>query len=201
MHSQDGHSQADPAKAGHSQAGNLASKAQTKAQTKAQSELDNFLAQLDEIDRTTQHLKPPPNSAQTNPVPPNPTNPKAQVNSISNSAPPSPHYPLPPHLSPPPASTYPIPSLIEQLSQYAKEKLAARAERQRQQQARAALEASVNTWLERLDPYSDDGFWFEQFAAGYASRLEAAIAFLYPDTVASSMASAENESKRPNRGV
>lgn len=33
-------------------------------------------------------------------------------------------------------------------------------------------------WLENLDPYSDEGMWFNQLAESYASRLEAAITYL-----------------------
>lgn len=80
------------------------------------------------------------------------------------------------------ASEYPIPNVIEQLSLYAKEKLAERAQRRRQEQARLALEEKVQAWLDNLDPLSDDGFWFEQFAENYSSRMEAAIAFLNPKT-------------------
>jgi hypothetical protein len=33
-------------------------------------------------------------------------------------------------------------------------------------------------WLDRLDPNSGEALWFEQFAEGYGSRLEAAIELL-----------------------
>jgi hypothetical protein len=33
-------------------------------------------------------------------------------------------------------------------------------------------------WLKNLDTYSDEGFWFEQFASSYPSKLEAAIEYL-----------------------
>jgi hypothetical protein len=33
-------------------------------------------------------------------------------------------------------------------------------------------------WLDRLDPNSGEALWFEQFAEGYSSRLEAAIELL-----------------------
>ncbi|NJR71356.1 MAG: hypothetical protein HC771_24100, partial [Synechococcales cyanobacterium CRU_2_2] len=82
--------------------------------------------------------------------------------------------------APPRATDYPIPNLLEQLSLYAKEKLETRAQQRHQKQQRAELEAKVQAWLEALDPLSDDGFWFEQFAQNYSSRLEAAIAFLHP---------------------
>ncbi|MGE5659350.1 MAG: salt stress protein, Slr1339 family [Actinomycetota bacterium] len=45
--------------------------------------------------------------------------------------------------------------------------------KQRQQQEQQALH-----WLHQLDPHSDEGFWFEEFAAHYSSKLEAAIDYL-----------------------
>ncbi|HIK37066.1 MAG: hypothetical protein NZ901_12365 [Geminocystis sp.] len=33
-------------------------------------------------------------------------------------------------------------------------------------------------FLKNLDPYSDEGFWFEQFAQSYESRLQAAMEYL-----------------------
>lgn len=36
----------------------------------------------------------------------------------------------------------------------------------------------AEVWLKKLDPYSDEGFWFEQFALSYPSKLEAAIDYL-----------------------
>ena len=46
-------------------------------------------------------------------------------------------------------------------------------QRQRKQLTRQAKE-----WLKNLDPNSDEGFWFEQFALAYESKLEAAIDYL-----------------------
>ncbi len=37
---------------------------------------------------------------------------------------------------------------------------------------------TAERWLKNLDPYSDEGFWFEQFALSYPSKLEAAIDYL-----------------------
>lgn len=63
-------------------------------------------------------------------------------------------------------------------------------EQQRQQQAkqrrleqlqakrRAELIEPATEWLQRLNPRSEEGRWFEEFACGYDSRLEAAIDYL-----------------------
>lgn len=48
-------------------------------------------------------------------------------------------------------------------------------EKQRQEKL---LTRQAETWLKNLDPYSDEGFWFEQFALSYSSKLEAAIEYL-----------------------
>ncbi len=40
------------------------------------------------------------------------------------------------------------------------------------------LTRQAEVWLKNLDPYSDEGFWFEQFANSYPSKLEAAIEYL-----------------------
>ncbi|MDJ1185564.1 salt stress protein, Slr1339 family [Roseofilum casamattae] len=50
-------------------------------------------------------------------------------------------------------------------------------ERQRQEQRRA-LKPRARKWLEELDPYSDEGYWFDQFAQSYSDRLEAALDYL-----------------------
>jgi hypothetical protein len=46
------------------------------------------------------------------------------------------------------------------------------------QQEREGLAKAAQEWLKKLDPYSDEGFWFGQFAEHYPSKLEAAIAYL-----------------------
>ena len=57
-------------------------------------------------------------------------------------------------------------------------------EKERQEQARLAqeqrkkLEKKAETWLKQLDPLSGESLWFDQFATHYASRLEAAVAYL-----------------------
>jgi hypothetical protein len=42
----------------------------------------------------------------------------------------------------------------------------------------AQLRGQAQEWLKSLDPLSDEGFWFEQFAEKYPTRLDAAIAYL-----------------------
>ncbi|MBD2356403.1 hypothetical protein H6G41_17525 [Tolypothrix sp. FACHB-123] len=55
-------------------------------------------------------------------------------------------------------------------------------ERIRQEQLKAkqreALKNQAKEWLAKLDPFSSEGLWFERFAEGYASKLEAAIEYL-----------------------
>lgn len=52
----------------------------------------------------------------------------------------------------------------------------------KQEQIRQAkqeqLRGQAQEWLKSLDPLSDEGFWFEQFAEKYPTRLDAAIAYL-----------------------
>ncbi|MCT7985751.1 hypothetical protein NG796_20975 [Laspinema sp. A4] len=54
---------------------------------------------------------------------------------------------------------------------------AKKLERLKQKQ-REGLAKRAQEWLKKLDPYSDEGFWFGQFAEHYSSKLEAAIAYL-----------------------
>ncbi|BCL38494.1 salt stress protein, Slr1339 family [Nostoc sp. MS1] len=55
-------------------------------------------------------------------------------------------------------------------------------ERLRQEQIKAkqkeALKQQAKDWLEKLDPFSPEGLWFERFAESYPSKLEAAIEYL-----------------------
>ena len=55
-------------------------------------------------------------------------------------------------------------------------------ERIRQEQLKAkqreALKNQAKEWLDKLDPFSPEGLWFERFAEGYPSTLEAAIEYL-----------------------
>jgi hypothetical protein len=43
---------------------------------------------------------------------------------------------------------------------------------------RAELTQSARKWLKRLSPKTSEGQWFEEFACGYESHLEAAIDYL-----------------------
>ncbi|MEC4816374.1 MAG: hypothetical protein SAK29_24360 [Scytonema sp. PMC 1069.18] len=45
-------------------------------------------------------------------------------------------------------------------------------------QKREAVKIQAKDWLEKLDPLSSEGLWFERFAEGYPSKLEAAIEYL-----------------------
>lgn len=40
------------------------------------------------------------------------------------------------------------------------------------------LKLRAKTWLKQLDPLSTEGLWFERFAEGYPTKLEAAINYL-----------------------
>jgi hypothetical protein len=42
------------------------------------------------------------------------------------------------------------------------------------------LEKQAKIWLEQLEALSQEGLWFEEFAKGYPSKLEAAIAYINP---------------------
>lgn len=52
-----------------------------------------------------------------------------------------------------------------------------RLDQQRQQQKKA-LEAKATQWLKQLNPNSEEGLWFEEFAYSYESKLVAAIDYL-----------------------
>ncbi|MGH7998819.1 MAG: salt stress protein, Slr1339 family, partial [Brasilonema sp.] len=41
-----------------------------------------------------------------------------------------------------------------------------------------ALKKQAKDWLAQLDPLSLEGLWFEKFAEGYPSKLEAAIEYV-----------------------
>ncbi|MBW4508971.1 MAG: hypothetical protein KME64_21005 [Scytonematopsis contorta HA4267-MV1] len=42
----------------------------------------------------------------------------------------------------------------------------------------AELKNLAKDWLEKLDPFSPEGLWFENFAQKYSDKLEAAIEYL-----------------------
>ncbi|HEY9809262.1 MAG TPA: hypothetical protein V6D13_07965 [Halomicronema sp.] len=45
-------------------------------------------------------------------------------------------------------------------------------------QQKQALTKQAEEWLKNLDPLSEEGLWFEEFAYKYPSKLEAAIEYL-----------------------
>jgi uncharacterized membrane-anchored protein YhcB (DUF1043 family) len=56
------------------------------------------------------------------------------------------------------------------------------AEQVRQEQLNAkrkeGLKKEAKSWLKNLDPLSSEGLWFERFAEGYPSKLDAAVEYL-----------------------
>ncbi len=62
--------------------------------------------------------------------------------------------------------------------QEAEQRQAQLREQQKQERKRQALAKDATEWLKRLNPRSDEGIWFEEFAYNYPSRLEAAIDYL-----------------------
>jgi len=53
-----------------------------------------------------------------------------------------------------------------------------KAEALKQQRKREALTKKAKQWLDKLDPKSEEGRWFEEFSYAYDSPLEAAITYL-----------------------
>jgi hypothetical protein len=51
-------------------------------------------------------------------------------------------------------------------------------EEQLKAKQREALQKVAKDWLVKLDPLSPEGLWFERFAEGYPSKLDAAIEYL-----------------------
>jgi hypothetical protein len=64
----------------------------------------------------------------------------------------------------------------ERLEQETREKQ--RRLKQLKAQRRAELAEKALDWLKQLNPKSSEGRWFEEFACGYSSRVEAAIDYL-----------------------
>ncbi|KYC40431.1 hypothetical protein WA1_26860 [Scytonema hofmannii PCC 7110] len=88
-------------------------------------------------------------------------------------------------------SASPIDNLLEQVkTEFEQKDLALELQRQEQlEQERIrlleieakkieALKKQAQDWLDKLDPYSPEGLWFERFAETYPSKLEAAIDYL-----------------------
>ncbi|MGI2905777.1 salt stress protein, Slr1339 family [Tolypothrix sp. VBCCA 56010] len=94
-------------------------------------------------------------------------------------------------IQPPPKSTSLIDSLLAEVKADFVEKDAAQELRRQQEleqerikqeklkaQQLQALKNQAEDWLKKLDPFSAEGLWFERFAEGYSSKLEAAIEYL-----------------------
>jgi len=82
------------------------------------------------------------------------------------------------------SATSPEQSLLDQVRSEFEEEIRAK-EVQRQQQLHAeqlrqreAIAQQAKEWLKQLDPLSEEGLWFEEFAYAYPSKLEAAIDYL-----------------------
>ncbi|MCV3214895.1 hypothetical protein OGM63_15460 [Plectonema radiosum NIES-515] len=94
-------------------------------------------------------------------------------------------------IQPPPKSTSLIDNILAQVKADFVEKDTAEEfrrqqeleqERIKQEQLKAqkleGLKNQAEDWLKKLDPFSAEGLWFERFAEGYSSKLEAAIEYL-----------------------
>lgn len=53
-----------------------------------------------------------------------------------------------------------------------------RLEEQKKQRKQKSLIRKAKEWLSNLDPHSEEGIWFEEFAYSYPSKLEAAIDYV-----------------------
>lgn len=76
-----------------------------------------------------------------------------------------------------------IDPLLTQLESESQRQEQATQEKQRrlnelQAKRRADLAKQAQQWLKTLNSSSEEGVWFEEFACGYGSRLEAAIDYL-----------------------
>lgn len=66
----------------------------------------------------------------------------------------------------------------EELKRQEKIREEQRRQEQIKQQQRKALAKEAEVWLKKLNPRSEEGLWFEEFAYSYSSKLEAAIDYL-----------------------
>ncbi|MGP1386037.1 MAG: salt stress protein, Slr1339 family [Thainema sp.] len=80
-------------------------------------------------------------------------------------------------------------SRAEQLRQEQEQQEAERQQQQQEREKQRRLEALkaqrraeltdyAKEWLRQLDPRSQEGLWFDEFACNYESRLEAAVEYL-----------------------
>ncbi|MBR8832322.1 MAG: hypothetical protein N5P05_002032 [Chroococcopsis gigantea SAG 12.99] len=51
-------------------------------------------------------------------------------------------------------------------------------EEQTEKRRREALKEKARRWLQKLNPESEEGMWFEEFSYSYESKLEAAMTYL-----------------------
>lgn len=70
----------------------------------------------------------------------------------------------------------------EQRAEEIKKQQQIREEQLRQEQLkrqqRAALKVKAQAWLKKINPSSEEGLWFEEFACAYPNKLEAALDYL-----------------------
>ncbi|MBD1835967.1 hypothetical protein H6F61_25590 [Cyanobacteria bacterium FACHB-472] len=64
---------------------------------------------------------------------------------------------------------------LKQQQQLAEKKI---KQEQIKHQQREALASQAKEWLKNLNPLSEEGLWFEEFAYAYPSKLDAAIDYL-----------------------
>ncbi len=96
-----------------------------------------------------------------------------------------------PFISPPPKSTSLVDNLLAEVkadfaAQDETEELKKQQELEQEQIREAQIKAKqletlkhlAKEWLDKLDPFSPEGLWFERFAESYPSKLEAAIEYL-----------------------
>lgn len=96
-----------------------------------------------------------------------------------------------PLIQTPPKAASLIDSLLEEVkADFAEQDMAEELKQQQERQQerirqeklkakqREALKNQAKEWLDKLDPFSTEGLWFERFAEGYPSKLEAAIEYL-----------------------
>jgi hypothetical protein len=94
-------------------------------------------------------------------------------------------------IQPPPKSTSLIDNILAEVQADFVEKDAAQEFRRQQEleqeriqqeklktQQLEGLKNQAKDWLDKLDPFSSEGLWFERFALSYSSKLEAAIEYL-----------------------
>ncbi|NJO80876.1 MAG: hypothetical protein HC827_21820 [Cyanobacteria bacterium RM1_2_2] len=133
----------------------------------APNSIDDLLAEMD--GRTTPRTVPPA------PVPP--TLPQKATSAVPPVAPPRRDAAIDNLLSDM-KSTYQEQDRAEALQQQQQRQEEQRRQEILKRQKQAALAKQAEAWLKTLDAKSGEGAWFEEFAAKYSSRVEAAIEYL-----------------------